>query len=399
MGLFDKGTNIQAPDPVNPGQAQGEYLFGKEFGDAQGVTDPRLQQRLISAERTFRPQYTALELADIGTFARGIGAGQANPEYARIQSQLASLRAGDSATEGALSREEITSKANDLYPITKGGGFKPLAPGIQARNEKNKKLQDDYIERELKGASGQNAGKIAELETQLANTPQTLEGTPGLFDLLEESSERAFDLQTEQLGQQRAADVAALQKFAPRVVEAYREADPFSTELAGLASDQARTLFGEAEGQLSPERRRMAEQAARAGSLSRGRIGDESSIASELLGREQIRSGLRAEARQAGAGAFGMNRALAGDAGNIILGRPSAAIGLGQQTLGQAQQGAAGQMGPQLFDANVGYNAALQQQANEFGLLGAQAQADAASSAGGLGAFGSIVGGFLGGRK
>ena len=95
--------------------------------------------------------------------------------------------------------------------------------------------------------------------------------------------------------------------------------------------------------------------------------------------------------------AFGMNRALAGDAGNIILGIPSAAIGLGQQTLGQAQAGAAGPMGPQLFDPNVGINMAMQNQANQFGLLGAQAQANAARSAGGLGAFGSILGGAFSG--
>jgi hypothetical protein len=88
--------------------------------------------------------------------------------------------------------------------------------------------------------------------------------------------------------------------------------------------------------------------------------------------------------------AFGMNRQLAGDAGNIILGRPSASIGLGQQTLGQAQQGAAGPMGPQLFDPNVGINLAMQNQANQFGLLGAQAQADASRSAGFMGAAGSI---------
>jgi hypothetical protein len=87
-----------------------------------------------------------------------------------------------------------------------------------------------------------------------------------------------------------------------------------------------------------------------------------------------------------------MNRQLAGDLGATILGRPSSAINLGGSVLGQAQQGAAGQMGPQLFDPNVGINMAMQRQSNQFGLLGAQAQADAANRssfmdfAGGLGA-------------
>ena len=57
-------TTIQSPDPIDPGRAMGEYLFGSDFGRAQGVTDPILQNRLIEAERTFRPQYTALELAE-----------------------------------------------------------------------------------------------------------------------------------------------------------------------------------------------------------------------------------------------------------------------------------------------------------------------------------------------
>lgn len=387
-------TTIQPPDPVDPGQAMGEYLFGQGFENFQGVTDPILQQRLLDAERTGRQAYTGLELRDIGTFARGLEE-RANPEYQRIQSRIQALKAGDEATAGAMSEKELRAKAKELYPVAKKG-IRDTRSAKQ-RREQQQRLQDDYVQKGLKGVSGQNAAEIARLETQLANTPQRLEKTEGLFDLLKDSSREAAALQREQLGLQRADDVAALQRFAPQVVQAYRKADPFSTEIAGLASDQARTLFSEAEGQLSPERRRMAEQAARVGSLSRGRIGDESSIAAELLGREQVRSGLRAEARQAGAGAFGMNRLLAGDVGMTILGRPSSSIQLGQNTLGQAQSGAAGQMGPQLFDSNVGYNAALQRSANEFGLLGAQAQADATRSASGLGAFGSILGGALGG--
>ena len=85
----------KAPPPIDPGKSMGEYLFGKSFsGSYQGITDPRLQERLIGAERTYRPQYTALELADIGVMARGIEAGAANPEYARLQAELAGLKAG-----------------------------------------------------------------------------------------------------------------------------------------------------------------------------------------------------------------------------------------------------------------------------------------------------------------
>lgn len=269
----------------------GEYLFGQGFTGYQGVTDPRLQERLIAAEEEFRPRYAALELQDIESYARGV---------------------------------------------------------------------DD---------------------------------TPGVFDLLEEQARRASDLQREQLQLQREADVGAIQEFAPQVVEAYRAADPRSAELADLAQQQAVRLFGEAEGPLSPERRRMAEQAARAGSLARGRIGDESSVAAEILGREQFKAGLRQEARQAGAGAFGQQRAMAGDLGMTILGRPSQAIQLGGQTLGQATGLAAGPTGPQLFDPNVGINMALQQRGQDIELMGAKAQAKGAMLGGIAGGLGTAFGG------
>jgi hypothetical protein len=95
--------------------------------------------------------------------------------------------------------------------------------------------------------------------------------------------------------------------------------------------------------------------------------------------------------------AYSMNRNLAGDIGNTILGRQSSAINLGGQMLGQAQQGAAGPMGPQLFDPNVGLNMAMQQRGQDVTFQGMQAQANAAGSAGMMGAVGSIAGGALGG--
>ena len=55
------GGKGKAPPPVDPGKAQGEYLFGKGFQSYEVVTDPRLQEKIIGAEETFRPRYAALE--------------------------------------------------------------------------------------------------------------------------------------------------------------------------------------------------------------------------------------------------------------------------------------------------------------------------------------------------
>ena len=60
-----------APAPIDASKASGEYLFGKDFGNYKGITDPVLQQRILDAEARFRPQYAALELADINSYLLG----------------------------------------------------------------------------------------------------------------------------------------------------------------------------------------------------------------------------------------------------------------------------------------------------------------------------------------
>ena len=401
-------TTIQQPDPIDPGKAMGEYLFGSGFSSYRGVTDPRLQERLIGAEQTYRPQYTALELADIATMAYGIEDPKQTPQYLKLKAELDGLKAGSGgvsdeeamkiarASAGPEPQEYIERKKTTAGGRTPPRGGKSRSTTYKNKNyEEEKRAYDLEVQRIAESLGGNREARIAQIETQMAGLEEA-GGTPGLFTMLEDQSRRAGALQREQLGLQRADDVSALREFAPQVVEAYREADPRSAALADLAQQQAERLYAEAEGPLSPERRRLAEQAARAGSLARGRIGDESSVAAEILGREQFRSGLRAEARQAGAGAFGQQRQMAGDVGMTILGRPSAAIGLGGQMLGQAQAGAAGPMGPQLFDPNVGLNMAMQQRAQDINFMGAQAQAKASRGAGLMGAIGAIGGGLLG---
>jgi hypothetical protein len=383
------GTTIQQPDPIDPGQAMGEYLFGKDFSSFQGVTDPELQERLIGAEARFRPQYTALELADIATMARGIKDPKQDPRYNKLQAELAGLRAGTGGVTDEEARK-IAERTVGLRPaeftVSERSRRSRFPGAIRIRNPNYEEELSAYnaeVNKIAQSLGGNREARIAEIEAELAGLEEA-GGTPGLFDLLEESSERAGTLQREQLRLQRADDVSALQEFAPQVVQAQRMADPFSTEIAERMSRRAL-------GQLTPEEERNVQQRARQASLSRGRIGDASSIAAEALGRSDYTA-------QFAAPAFQMNRALAGDVGATILGRPSSAISLGGSVLQSAQAGAAGPMGPQLFDPNVGINMALQRQSDQFGLLGAQAQADAARSASGVGAFGSIVGGFLGGR-
>ena len=355
------------PPQIDPGKSMGEYLFGKSFGSAQGITDPVLQQRLLDAERTYRPQYAALELADIGTMARGLGEEEvADPRFTQTQDRISQLRA-------ELARTPNTISITQTY----GRGQKRT---VRKANPKRAELERE----------------IASQQSTLADLSPTKmqRATPGLFDLLEEQSSRAGDLQREQLGLQREADVGALQKFAPQVVDAYRDADPYSTGLAEQQTAMANDLYQRSQG-LNPEQQRLADQQALSMSQSQGRVTDQSAVAGQLLGRENYLSGLRSQAAGMGQQAFNQNRMLAGDVGMTLLGRPSTSINLGGQMLGQAQQGAAGPMGPQLFDPNVGINMALQQRSQDVNYQGAMAQANAARGAGMMGAAGSIAGGMI----
>ena len=343
-----------APKPIDPGKSMGQYLFGKkEFKSAQGITDPLLQGRLLESEGTFRPLYTALELADIQTMAQGRTEEVANPAYEGVQRNISSLD-------------------RDLAEVDESGR-NVLRGGKRKKAEERKR----------------------QLEKNLEQLSPTLAPQAGLFDLLEDQSRRAGDLQREQLQLQRESDVGALQEFAPQVVEAYRGADPYSTGLAEQQTAMAGDLYQRSQG-LNPEQQRLVDQQALGMAQRQGRVSDQSAIAGQLMGREQYLSGLRREAAGMGQQAFNQNRLLAGDIGNTILGRASSAITLGGQSLSSAQRGAEGQMGPQLFDGNAGINMALQQRGQDITFQGMQDQAKAAMIGGVTQAAGSIAGGIAG---
>jgi hypothetical protein len=344
-------TTINQPDPIDPGQSAGEFLFGKGFTSYGGITDPRLQERLLGAERTYRPEYAALELADINTFAFGLGERQAGEGYEAQQAKVASLE------------DRLASIDPEITTTTKATRTR--------RATTTRKDNPQY--KELKRQLDLEQSKLRDL------APRRQQG--GLFDLLEESVRRASEMQRESLQLQREADVGALREFAPQVVEAYRAADPYSTMLA--EQTQRRAM-----GQLTPDEERDIQQQARRAAAARGRTGASADFG-EVLARRQFTD-------QYTQPAFQMNRALAGDVGMTILGRPSSGLAMGGNVLGQAQGQAAQPIGPQLFDPNMGINMAMQQRSQDMSLLGAQAQADATRAAGRSSGLGSIAGAFIG---
>jgi hypothetical protein len=419
------GSSPRMPDPIDPGKSMGEYLFGKGFqSNYNGITDPRLQQRLLEAEGRYRPQYSALELADINTMWEGFEDVSQSPQYQNLQAELAGLEAGSEVSSlnledrrAALGEQydALKPKVDSKYGGKKGGrsgrsgrsrgrGFSKSSTiggifgskkGKDGKKTGGNENREAYIKAGLKDTKGR-ASRIAEIKTRMGEMDK-MEGVKGYKGLLADASRQSGMLEREMLGLQRKDDVSALEEYAPQVVEAYRAADPYSTGLAEQQTAMADDLYQRSQG-LNAEQQRIVDQQALQMSQMSGRIGDESSAAGQILGREQYLSGLRGQAAGMGQQAFNMNRNIAGDIGSTILGRPSSAIGLGQSGIGASTALAAGPMGPQLFDPNVGLNMAMQQRSQDITFAGIQAQANQASGGSAIGAIGgAALGGFLGG--
>lgn len=275
-----------APEPIDAGQSQGKYLFGRGFRNYEGVTDPELQKRWLASEREFRPQWAELNLQDMNTYLGGT------------------------------------------------------------------------------------------------------EGQGGLLDIQRRSAEAASANEIAAASAKREAEIGDVEALGSRATEAFRASDPYTQSILANQNALSADLYDRAR-RVTPEQARAADQQSRAAFASRGRLNDNAGVASEILGRESVLRGNRAEAMQAGNQTLAMNKATASDPFQAILGRSSGAAQLGTNYAGGAQS-LLGTATPQLFDDAAGVNLDLANNAN-------QSQYDAAIYGGQMGMFGSILGGALGG--
>ena len=255
------GTKISAPPQIDYAKAQGEYMFGKGFGNYQGITDPRLQQRLLEAESRYRPQYSALELADINTMWEGFEDVTTSPQYQSLQAELAGIEAGASVSN--LTTEDRRAALGEQYDALKPSGDPKSFGGKKGRSGFGKDSTIGKVFGGKKGKDGKKGGgedpreayiragmvgsqdreaRIAQIKTRMGEMEKS-EGVKGYKGLLADASRQSGMLEREMLGLQRKDDVAALEEFAPQVVEAYRAADPYSTGLAESQTAMAQDLY------------------------------------------------------------------------------------------------------------------------------------------------------------
>jgi len=273
---------------------------------------------------------------------------------------------------------------------------RPVDPG-QSALEFTRAMADPVLQGQILASEQMYRPQYTQLELADINTLlQGGGGNMGLLGLQDLASRQAAGIGQELTSAQRAADIADVEALGGRATAALRAADPMQQAIVNQLNALAAQRFA-ASGQLSPQEMRGAQQAARLGGLSRGRVGDVSTVASEVLNREQALAARRQEALQAAQMAFAANQATAADPFQAILGRPAQAPGMGMAST-QFAAGLAGQpLGPNLFDPNAGINLALQQNANlanyQSSLYGAQAGYAGATNQG----RGAMIGGIVGG--
>lgn len=122
-----------------------------------------------------------------------------------------------------------------------------------------------------------------------------------------------------------------------------------------------------------------------------GRLGGNAAIASEVMGREDVFARKRAEAAQAGQNAYNVAQGFYTQPGLSLLSAAPLSYQQGQQFVNTGL-GAIGAGTPQLFDTSVGLNLGAAQRANQLAAAQANAQAQASSGAGLMGALGTIGG-------
>jgi len=253
-----------APAPIDPGESALDYI--------KGMADPELQEKILSSEREYRPQYQALNLQEMLGYLQGTG------------------------------------------------------------------------------------------------------GEMGMLDMQDLAAGRTEGLRSDVTSRQREADIADVEGLGTRATAALRASDPLMEALIGKQTGLTDELYDRAGG-LSPQQKRQADQQAREAFASRGRVGDNSAVAAEILNREEFKRANRAEAQQSAAQTYGMYKGTAADPFQAILGRPSGSLNQGLNTAGQARD-AVGQSTSQLFNQDAGVNLALQENANlmdfESNLYGAK---------------------------
>lgn len=331
-----------APAPVNAGESASEFV--------RQMASPDLQNLLLSAESTYRPQYTALTQRDLQNTLLGVAPGTSEGYYGTLD--LADMAA---RRQAALS-QSLQSQAGE-YAIAQLGSLGPQArnaylaanPGLAAVVSQAEALGGRQMSGYLNAA-----GQLAMRPLGEQNiTPATVTA-PGAYTPKNVAADQV------QLGGVLTPERIAAQQVAAGQVQAgsvgggelgqslYQQALQ-AQQLSPLSQALQAQGLGMAQqpGQLTPQEIRAATQGSREGFAATGRLGDNASIAAEALARA---GAARERTYQDLAAAQGINaqllgaqqqgQALATDVLRTDIGRQQFNVGTGLQA-GQFNVGTA----------------------------------------------------------
>jgi hypothetical protein len=282
--------------------------------------------------------------------------------------------AGATVVSGALS-------AYGASQAGKGGGRAPQPVDILERATKGKYKGTSLAERQATGLFSQyypTAIPLA-LQTSAEYGPQLMaqmfgqtgqflggvDGQPGFQEL-----QRTTGLQAGQtLAGLRAAELAQQTGQTGLTRGLMAALSPEQAAVVQASAQEAERARASAQG-VTPQEQRMYQQTAREAAQSAGRLGGNSAIAAEIMGRENIMAAKRAEAAQAGQRAYAQAGEFYTNPGLQALRSAPLSYTAGQQDLRTALT-----LGPE-SSGNFDYNMPLDY-ASQLG--GAQNQANQAN--------------------
>ena len=205
-------------------------------------------------------------------------------------------------------------------------------------------------------------------------------------------------LEANYMRSQQAAQQKALQEQAPDYIKAFQQASgTYDTNQALQQYGQQKLAQLNANGTyLSPEEQRQLDQQTRAGYAARGTALGQQANLSEVLNRYQYRQGREQQLLGTGMQLGQYQAQAAAPALQSFYQQPMYAGAFGGQAI-QNSLASQQQAGPSLFnpESQTGMGSIYGAYNTQMNLAGAQAQAQAAKSAGQSGMFGSIAGGLL----
>lgn len=259
----------------------------------------------------------------------------------------------------------VVGAAGSAYSASQAGGDAP-AP---VQNDPGKSLLK-YLSGLDKGLP-QLAGMEGEYRPQFGQLNAA--DQQQYLDYILKFGSQAQNAAGQQLQAGRQQEYTNMQANTGSVLGILGGVDPNGRQQAQQAANLANDAYTRSQGPLSFQEARGADQQAREAYSARGRVGDTSSVAAEILGRDEVRAGKRAEAASLGANAFQLNQQYTSPALQLLMGTPQSTA-LGQDYLTNSQS-IIGQNTPQFINPDAGINMGAQNASN----LNAYNMAQAAS--------------------